>query len=117
MLAFGIVLMVAGAALLVIEAHVVSYGVLGLAGAAALTFGVVLALGAAGVPGPVVLVLATLFAAGAAACALALVRAATRVRGRRARTGPEALVGRVGVVRAAGDGLGAGEHERVGRIP
>jgi len=32
MLAFGIVLMVAGAALLVIEAHVVSYGVLGLAG-------------------------------------------------------------------------------------
>jgi len=101
MLASGIILMVAGAALLVLEAHVASYGVLGLAGAAALIAGMVLALGAAGVPAGVVIVLAALLAAVATAGALVLAGAAARVRGRRAHTGPEALVGRVGVVRSA----------------
>src|SRR4051794_32235221 len=100
MLTLGIVLMVVGAALLVAEAHVVSYGLLGLGGAAALTAGVAVALGAAGAPGAVVVLAAALLAAVALTAAALLVRAGARVARRRVRTGPEALVGKVGVVRA-----------------
>src|SRR4051812_26349360 len=100
MLAFGIVLMVAGAALLVIEAHVVSYGVLGLAGGAALTVGVALALQAAGAPSLVVLIAAAVLAIVALGAVGLLLRAGARATHRRVQTGPEALVGRVGVLRA-----------------
>jgi membrane-bound ClpP family serine protease len=101
MLPLGIVLMVAGAALLVVEAHVVSYGVLGLLGTAMLALGSGLALQAAGAPGLVALAVAALVATAALAAAVLLLRTAARASRRRIQTGREALVGRVGEVRSA----------------
>lgn len=106
MLGLGIALLVVGTALLVLEAHLVSYGVLGLAGLAAMVFGAVLALDAAG--GGLALVLAIGFALAFAGGALLLgaVRQVALVARSRARTGAEALVGRVGVVRSPPAPLG-----------
>jgi membrane-bound ClpP family serine protease len=94
-----IALVVSGVLLLVAEAHVASYGVLGIGGIAALGAGFVLAAGSAGVG----LGLA-LAAAGVVAVALsaAVLAAAVRVRAvhrRRALGGADGLVGHVGVVR------------------
>ena len=113
MIALIILLLVTGAALLVAEAHVTSYGVLGLAGIAALVAGGVLAVDAAG--GSVFLALA--FALPVAAGLVALVAVAGRksleVGRRRPRGGADGLVGQVGVVRRAltpvGDVLVSGE--------
>jgi membrane-bound serine protease (ClpP class) len=99
MLGLGIGLLVAGTALLILEAHVVSYGALGAAGLAAMVAGAALAIDAAG--GGLLLVVAvalTLGLAGGAMLLAAARRVAAVARGR-ARTGREALVGRVGVVR------------------
>jgi membrane-bound ClpP family serine protease len=99
MTALIVVLVIAGASLLIAEAHVVSYGVLGTAGIAALATAGVLAVGAAG--GSALLGLAlTLPAVAVAAWLLAIVaRKALAVRGRRPRGGAEQLIGRIGVVR------------------
>ena len=100
MLGLGIGLLVAGTALLILEAHVVSYGVLGAAGLIAMVAGAAVAIDAAG--GGLLLVAAaavTLGLAGGAILLAAVQRVAAVARGR-ARTGAEALVGRVGVVRA-----------------
>jgi membrane-bound ClpP family serine protease len=99
MTALIVVLVIAGASLLIAEAHVASYGVLGTAGIAALATAGVLAVGAAG--GSALLGLAlTLPAVAVAAWLLAIVaRKALAVRGRRPRGGAEQLIGRIGVVR------------------
>jgi membrane-bound serine protease (ClpP class) len=119
MTALVVVLLVAGASLLVAEAHVASYGVLGLAGAACLTAGVVLAIAAAGAgvalaiatAAPVGLVMAGIVA-GAGRKALAVHR-------RAALGGADGLVGRIGVVRRTlapeGDVLVRGELWRARR--
>jgi membrane-bound ClpP family serine protease len=101
----GIALLVIGAGLLVAEAHLPTYGALGVPGIVALVAGAAMAIDGAG--GGVVLVLvvtATLAALGGALLLYVGRQAMAAVRSR-ARTGAEGLVGRMGVVRvAAGPG-------------
>jgi membrane-bound ClpP family serine protease len=95
----GIILVVAGAALMVAEAHVPSHGVLGTGAAAALTAGVVLALSGAGASvGAVVAAGVTVALAGLALAWLLLVKSLAAGR-MRVRSGPRALAGRVATVR------------------
>ena len=86
MTALAVVLMVTGAVLLVAEAHLASYGILGVAGALALLGGGVLAVGEAG--GSMLLALALLLPVAAGLGAFAVVPPASRWRrnagGRRA---------------------------------
>jgi membrane-bound ClpP family serine protease len=93
------VLLVIGAVLLVAEAHLPTFGALGVAGVAALVTGAAVAVDAAG--GGLGLILAVALAIGAGASALLLyaVRASLPLARARARTGTEALVGHIGVVR------------------
>jgi membrane-bound ClpP family serine protease len=99
MTAVIVALVVLGASLLIAEAHVVSYGLLGFAGVAALALAGVLAVEALG--GSALLGLAIMLPAVAvAAWALVLVaRKALAIRGRRPRGGSEELIGRIGIVR------------------
>jgi membrane-bound ClpP family serine protease len=99
MVILGIVLVLTGAGLLVAEAHLPTYGALGVAGVVSLVLGGAIAVDGSG--GGVLLV-------GLVAVALALmagvtlavaVRGAASVGRRRPQTGPEALVGHLGVVR------------------
>ena len=93
-------ILVAGAALMVAEAHVPTHGVLGTGAAAALTAAVVLALSGAGAPvGAVVAAGVAVALAGLALAWLLLVKslAARRLA---VRSGPRALVGRVAIVRS-----------------
>jgi membrane-bound ClpP family serine protease len=99
MTALAVALLITGALLLVAEAHVVSYGVLGVAGIAALAAGGVLAVGAAG--GSVVLGLAMALPVVLVLGALLVVagRKSWQVSRRRAQGGADGLIGRIGVVR------------------
>ena len=99
MTAVIVALVVLGASLLIAEAHVVSYGLLGIAGVAALATAGVLAVEALG--GSALLGLAIMLPTVAlAAWALVIVaRKALAIRGRRPRSGAEQLIGRIGVVR------------------
>jgi membrane-bound ClpP family serine protease len=95
----GIALLVLGAALMVAEAHLPTYGALGLAGAVAVVGGAAIAVDASG-GGTALVVAVTLVMAAVAAVLLVLtVRATLSVSRRRPRTGAEALIGHVGVVR------------------
>ena len=99
MTAIGISLLVVGAILIAVEAHVPRLGVLGGPGVIALGAGALLAVG--GLGGGLAIGLASalvLVAMGAGVLALTF-RKGLAVRGRRVRTGPERLVGQVGVVR------------------
>ena len=113
MTALIVALLLTGAGLLVAEAHVVSYGLLGTAGIAALVAAAVLTVGAAG--GGLVAALAVALPIAAALGALAVVAThkSLAVRRRRPLGGADGLVGRVGVVRHAftpeGDVFVAGE--------
>jgi membrane-bound serine protease (ClpP class) len=113
MTGLSVVLMITGAVLLVAEAHVVSYGALGVAGILALVAGAVLAVSAAG--GSVAVALALAVPAALVTVALMLVagRKALALRRRRPQGGSTGLIGRVGVVRRApapvGDVLVGGE--------
>ena len=98
MIAIGIVLVLAGAALLVAEAHAPA-GVLGVAGGLALASGAALSIAAAG--GGLAIVLPVTVGAGAIAglwLALAT-RKALAIQSLGSSAGREALSGRVGVVR------------------
>jgi membrane-bound serine protease (ClpP class) len=99
MTALAVALLITGALLLVAEAHVVSYGVLGVAGIAALAAGGVLAVGAAG--GSVVLGLAMALPVVLVLGGLLVVagRKSWQVSRRRAQGGADGLIGRIGVVR------------------
>jgi len=99
MTALAVALLVTGAALLVAEAHVVSYGVLGVTGVLALAAGGVLAVSAAG--GSVVLAVALALPVVLVLSALVAIagRKVLRVSRRRAHGGSSGLIGRVGVVR------------------
>ena len=107
MTALIVALIVLGAALLVAEAHVASYGVLGVAGVLALVGGGVLAVEAAGGSLLLALALALPVAAGLAALLVVSARTVLATARRRPTTGAAALVGRVGVVRRAVDPVGA----------
>ena len=106
MLEVGVVLLVVGTALLIAEAHVVSYGVLGVGGVAAMVLGAALAVDAGG--GGLALALAIALTLGLAGATLlfAVIRRVSFVSRRRASTGAEGLVGRLGVVRSAPSPLG-----------
>ncbi|HEX3316449.1 MAG TPA: NfeD family protein [Solirubrobacteraceae bacterium] len=99
MTALGIALLVVGAVLLVVEAHVPTAGVLGVLGVVALGAGGWLALtgaGAAVALAVAVAVVVTLIAGGFLLFAGAKV---LRARGSRIHGGPEGLVGHVGTAR------------------
>jgi membrane-bound serine protease (ClpP class) len=106
MTALGIVLLVLGAILVAVEAHVPRLGMLGGPGVIALGAGALLAVG--GLGGGVAVGIATalvLVFASAGILALAL-RKGAAVKTRRIRTGPEGLIGRLGVVRRWDDRRG-----------
>ncbi len=99
MTALGISLLLIGAILIAVEAHVPRLGVLGGPGVIALGAGAILAVG--GLGGGLLVGLASalvLVVSGAAVLALTLHKGLA-VRGRRVRTGPERLVGQLGVIR------------------
>jgi membrane-bound serine protease (ClpP class) len=106
MTGLSVVLMIAGALLLVAEAHVVSYGVLGVAGILSLVAGAVLAVDAAGGSVAVALALAIPMALVAVALLLIAGRKALALRRRRPQGGSTGLIGRVGVVRQAPTPIG-----------
>ena len=108
MTALAVALLVIGATLLVAEAHLTSYGVLGLTGTLALVAGGVLAVSAAG--GSVVLALALVLPVAAVLAAFTLIatRKALAARRLRPKSGAAGLIGRVGVVRH-GDVMVEGE--------
>jgi membrane-bound serine protease (ClpP class) len=113
MTALAVALMVTGALLLVAEAHMASYGLLGVAGVLALGAGGLLAISEAG--GSVVLGLAIFLPIAVGLVALMVVagRKSLALRRRRPKSGAEALIGRVGVIRhvpaPVGDVLVEGE--------
>lgn len=106
MVALGALLAILGGVLLVAEAHLPTAGVLGVLGTVALAGGLVLALGAVGGIALAVLVSLAVAAVSGAFVVLAA-RKTSAARRRRVRSGPESLVGRIGVVRGAS---GAVEH-------
>jgi membrane-bound serine protease (ClpP class) len=96
-------LLLVGATLVVVETHVPSLGFLGVPGVAALVGGAALAV--SGLGGGIAIVVAVAVALALVSIAvlgLAL-RKGTAVRRQRIRTGAEALVGGVGVVRSWGE--------------
>jgi membrane-bound ClpP family serine protease len=102
MLVLGLALIGVSLALVVAEAHLSSGGVIGAVASAAAVGGIAVLLLAAGAGAAVVLVVA-LVAALAASSVLLLARQRLVRSGRaRPRTGREALVGHVGVVRSGG---------------
>jgi membrane-bound ClpP family serine protease len=96
----GIVLVLIGAALLVAEAHLPTYGVLGGLGAVMLVIGAVVAIEAAGAGLAVALAAGTAggLAAGGFVAVAAHKGAATRRR--RVTSGAEGLVGHMGIARS-----------------
>jgi membrane-bound ClpP family serine protease len=114
MTALIVALVVLGASLLIAEAHVASFGVLGMAGIAALAVASALAIEAAG--GSPLLAAALVVPVAAVLCGLVVVAAgkALAIRRRRPQAGAEALIGRVGVMHH-GDVLVAGERWRARR--
>ena len=107
MTALIVALLVTGALLLVAEAHLTSYGVLGITGVLALVAGVVLAVGEAGGSVALALAFALPIAIGLAAFMLVASRKALALRRRRPKSGADGLIGRVGVVRRAPAPVGA----------
>jgi membrane-bound serine protease (ClpP class) len=97
----GIALLALGAVLLVAEAHLPAFGALGVAGIAALVTGAALAVDAGGGGLALVFAVAVAIGVGGGILLLYAVRATLPVVRAGARTGAEALVGPIGVVRQA----------------
>jgi membrane-bound ClpP family serine protease len=107
MTALGVSLLMVGAILVLVEAHVPTLGALGGPGVVALAVGAVLAV--MGLGGGLALgVLSALVLAGAAGGLMFLtVGKGLAVRRRRVRAGPESLIGHLGVVRSWADPTGS----------
>jgi membrane-bound serine protease (ClpP class) len=102
----GIALLLTGAGLLIAEAHLPTYGALGIGGVVALVAGTAIAVDGSG-GGTALIVAVAAIVAIASLALLAVMARATLVAARpRALTGAEALVGHVGVVRSAPAPLG-----------
>ena len=99
MVILGIVLVLAGAGLMVAEAHLPTAGVLGLLGVVSLVAGGAIAVDASGGGGALVVVVTVLLALIAGVTLAAVVRGARSVSRTGAKTGAEGLVGHMGVVR------------------
>lgn len=106
MTALGIALLMIGGIVVALEAHVPTLGMLGGPGVIALTVGTVLAVAGLGGGVAAAIVAAALVAVtGVAIVGLSVAKGAAVSR-RRVRTGPEGLVGHVGVVRSWGGTIG-----------
>jgi membrane-bound ClpP family serine protease len=104
---FGMALLLVGAIMILLEAHVPTLGVLGGPGVVALGAGAVLAV--AGLGGGIVLAMVSALvfvAAGLGILTLSL-KKGLAVRRRRIRAGPERLIGHLGVVRAWSEPTGS----------
>lgn len=99
-------LLILGPGLLVAEAHLPTYGVLGLAGVAALVAAIVLAVLASGAHPALAVALTVPIAAGGIALGVVCLRKVRMVSRRRARGGADGLIGHVGVVRRPLDPVG-----------
>ncbi|HWC85851.1 MAG TPA: NfeD family protein [Solirubrobacteraceae bacterium] len=106
MTALGIALLFVGATLVLLETHVSSLGMLAGPGALALGAGAVLAISGLGGGIVVALVMAVLLAGASLAFAGLALREGKNARRRRVRSGPEGLIGRVGVVQSWRDPTG-----------
>jgi membrane-bound serine protease (ClpP class) len=101
MVVLGIALLGIGAGLLIAEAHLPSFGALGLGGVIALVAGAALAVDGAGGGAALILAIAAIVAIASLALLFVMARATLTAARPRARTGPEALVGHIGVMRSA----------------
>ena len=100
MTALGVALLVIGAVVVMTEAHVPTLGALGGPGVVLIGVGAVLAVSGFGAgPLAALLIAAVLVAGGTGVVALS-VRKGMAVRRRRVRTGPEGLLGHIGVVQS-----------------
>ena len=106
MVLVGIALLLAGAGLLVAEAHLPSYGALGLGGVIALVAGAAIAVDASGGGIALIVGIAAIVAIAALALVAVMARATLAAARPRALTGAEGLVGHVGVIRRAPAPLG-----------
>jgi membrane-bound ClpP family serine protease len=95
----GIALVLLGAGLMVAEAHLPTYGILGLLGLVSLVVGGAVAVDASGGGAALVVIVALVLALVAGVALFAMAKGVAGVSRRRSRTGAEALVGHVGVVR------------------
>jgi membrane-bound ClpP family serine protease len=100
MTALGVALMMIGAIVVIVEAHVPSLGMLGGPGVIALGVGTVLAISGLGGGVALGLVAALVLVTSSMAVLALSVRKGLAVRGRRVRVGPEGLVGHIGVVQS-----------------
>jgi membrane-bound ClpP family serine protease len=101
MVLVGILLLLLGGGLVVAEAHLPTFGVVGALGAVLMVGGALAALSAAGAGFVLMLIVALVVGIAAAALVLTIARATLAATRRRTVTGAEGLVGRVGVLRAA----------------
>ncbi len=107
MTALGVAVLLIGAIVVVVEAHVPTLGILGGPGVVAIGAGSVLAVSGLGGGLVLAIVIAVILAAaGTGLLALSLGKGMA-VRGRRIRTGSEGLVGHVGIVRNWGAPTGS----------
>ena len=102
----GIALLLAGTGLLVAEAHLPSYGALGIGGVIALVAGTAIAVDASGGGAALIVGVAAVVAVGALALLAVMARATLAAARPRARTGAEGLIGHLGVIRRAPAPLG-----------
>lgn len=109
-----VALVVIGASLVIAEAHLASYGLLGIAGIAALSAAAVLAAETAGGSVLVALLLVVPAALLMSGAMLVAVRRSLALRRQRPRSGAEALIGQIGVVRS-GHVVVSGERWRARR--
>jgi membrane-bound ClpP family serine protease len=106
MTALGVALMVIGAIVVTVEAHVPTLGMLGGPGVIALAVGAVLAVSGLGGGIALGLVTALVVVAVSAGVLAVSLRKGLAVRGRRIKAGPEGLIGHVGVVQSWADSGG-----------
>jgi membrane-bound ClpP family serine protease len=100
MTALGLTLLVVGALLIAIEAHVPKLGMLGGPGVVAVGAGALLAVGGLGGGLALSLVIAVLLAASGAGLLALTFGKGVAARRQRVRSGPERLIGQMGVVRS-----------------
>jgi membrane-bound ClpP family serine protease len=106
MVLVGILLLLLGGGLVVAEAHLPTFGVLGALGGVLMVGGALAALSAAGAGVVLMLVVGLIVALAAAALVFTIARATVTASHRRSVTGAEGLVGHIGVLRAACAPLG-----------
>lgn len=108
MTALGVSLLVIGAVVIVVEAHVPTLGVLGGPGVVAMGIGTVLAVAGLG-GGVLIAILAALLVVAIGLSIVGLsVRKGMAVRRRRVSAGPEGMIGHIGVVQSW--------HEPTGKV-